>query len=263
MLDIVDIVDMYVEQDCSTYVIAKKYDTYPNKIRRLLIKNGVQLDDKSEAQKKALKSGRSKHPTEGTKRSEEVKTKISESVYTNWQNLTPEEREQRSEKAREQWNNMSLEERKALREAAAQAVREASKKGSKMERFLLDNLRSKGYNILFHQEGIIPNENLEIDLFVPELKTVIEIDGPSHFFPIWGETDVEREANLQRQIKSDAHKSGLLLAQGFVIIRIKHLARSLSQKHQRDALGAIVEALENIREKFPTKSKRYIELEVS
>jgi very-short-patch-repair endonuclease len=263
MLNVNDIIDMYVNQNCSTYVIAKKYNTYPNKIRRLLIKNGVALDDKSTAQKKALKSGRSKHPTKGTTRPEEVRVRISESVHEHWESLTDAEREERAEKARIQWDEMSEADRKALRDAAAQAVREASKNGSKMERFLLDKLTREGYNILFHKKGLIPNNELEIDLFVPELKVAIEIDGPAHFFPIWGETEAEKQQILQKHINSDARKSGLLLSQGFVVIRVKHLTKSLSEKHKRDVLEKVLTELEKIKTKFPSKTKRYIEVEVS
>ena len=263
MLNINDIVDMYVNQGCSTYVIAKKYNTYPNKIRRLLIKNGVELDDKSTAQKKALEAGRSKHPTKGTKRPERVRVKISESVHEHWQNLTEEEYQDRVEKARIQWEAMSEADRKALRDAAALAVREASKNGSKMEKFLLDKLTLQGYNILFHKKGLIPSNDLEIDLFVPELKVAIEIDGPAHFLPIWGDTEAEKQQILQKHIKSDAHKSGLLLSQGFVVIRVKHLTKSLSEKNKRDVLEKVQEELDKIKKQFPSKTKRYIELEVS
>jgi len=262
-LDIKDILDMYNNQDCSTYVIAKKYDTYPNKIRRLLIKQGVELDDKSTAQKKALKAGRSVHPTEGTKRSEKVKFLISESVYDHWQSISKKEREARVEKARKQWEDMAEADRKALRDAAAQAVREASKNGSKMERFLLDKLTQQGYNVMFHKTGLIPNDDLEIDLFIPELKVAIEIDGPAHFFPIWGKTSAEKQKILQKHINSDAHKSGLLLSQGFVVIRVKHLTKSLSEKHKRDVLKGVLTELTKIKKKFPPKTKRYIELEVN
>lgn len=262
MLNVKDVVDMYTNQNCSTYVIAKKYNTYPNKIRRLLIKNGVTLSDKSEAQKKALESGRSKHPTEGVKRDEKVKVKISESVYKHWQGLSEQEYQNRVDKARDQWYNMTEIERKALRDAAAQAVREASKKGSKMENFLLDQLSKEGYNILFHKTGLIPNDNLEVDLFIPELKVAIEIDGPSHFFPIWGETEAEKQIILQKHVRADAHKSGLLLSKGFVLIRVKHLTKSLSEKNKRMVLEKVVNTLSKIREKFPPHGKRYIELEV-
>ena len=97
---------------------------------------------------------------------------------------------------------------------------------------------------------------MEIDLFIPELKIAIEIDGPAHFFPIWG------AGNLQKHIKADAKKSGLLLSQGFVVIRVKHLTRNLSEKHKRDVLKQLTVRLLEIRKKFPIKSKRYIELEV-
>ena len=73
-----DIVDMYINQHMSTYAIAEKYETYPNKIRRILKKLNIELNDKSEAQRIAIKSGRSQHPTEGKERGPEVKQKISE-----------------------------------------------------------------------------------------------------------------------------------------------------------------------------------------
>ena len=41
----------------STYEIAKEYNTYANKIRRILIKHGVAIKSKSDAQKNALKKG--------------------------------------------------------------------------------------------------------------------------------------------------------------------------------------------------------------
>lgn len=261
-LNINDILDMYDNQNCSTYVIAKKYNTYPNKIRRLLIKNGRSLDDKSTAQKKALKSGRSQHPTEGITRSDAVKEKISESIYKTWQNMDEDERLKRSLFSKERWNQMTEAEKKDFQARATQAVREASKNGSKMENFLLDNLRSKGYNVEFHKIGMFTNNELEIDLLLPELQTVIEVDGPSHFIPIWGDTDQKRYENLQRQIKSDSHKSGIILSHGFVMIRVKHLCKSISEKNKRDLLNKILKELKKIEKKFPPQGKRFIELEV-
>lgn len=258
-----DIINMYVNKNYSTYVIAKKYDTYPNKIRRILIKNGIELNDKSTAQKKALKSGRSKHPTKGKQRSEKTKIKISNSIYNHWQDLSELEKQKRIDKAKEQWNNMTIEEKENFKNAALEAVREASKKGSKLEHFLLDKLASKGYNVLFHQKGIISDQDLEIDLLIPELKVAIEIDGPSHFLPIWGNTDKEKQKNLQRHIKADAHKTGLLIAEGFVVVRIKNLAKSMSEKNKRDIFDKILSKLKEIEANFPSKNKRYIELEVN
>ena len=151
---------------------------------------------------------------------------------------------------------MSEVERDNLRKVAAEAVRRAAKEGSKMENFLLDKLTHAGYDVIFHKTGLIPSENLEVDIFLPAINTAIEIDGPAHFLPIWG------EENLQKHINSDAHKSGLLLSSGFVIIRIKHLTKSLSEKHKRDVLDQLLALLKKISNSFPPKHKRYIELEV-
>ena len=262
MLNQHDIIDMYVNQDCSTYTIAKKYNTYPNKIRRLLQKNNIELDDKSQAQKKALRAGRSEHPTEGKIRSPDVKEKISESIFNYWKNMSKKERNKRVEISKIKWNSMTVEEKEHFQTRSVQAVREASKNGSKVERFLLDKLRENGYNVEFHKKGIFTNNELEIDLLLPELQVAIEIDGPSHFFPIWGETEQERQTNLQKQINSDTHKSGLILSQDFIMIRVKHLAKNVSEKNKRDILTKVLNELKKIEKAFPPKSKRYIELEV-
>lgn len=256
-MDVRKIIDMYVHEDLSTYVIAEKFNTYPNKIRRVLIKNGIPLKDRSAAQKLALESGRNIHPTAGKGHDISTKEKISESIYNSWTKISDEERELRSQKGKDQWDSMSEEEKAELRDAAAKAVRQASVDGSKMEKFLLKNLQKNGYDILFHKKGLIPNDKLEVDIFIPALKTAIEIDGPAHFLPIWG------EENLQKHIKADSHKSGLLLSAGFVVIRIKHITRNLSEKHKRTALSEILSALNNIKEKFPDKGNRYIEIEIS
>ncbi len=250
------ILKMYNEQDKSTYEIAEALDTYPNRIRRSLLKLGVALKDKSTAQKNALKTGRHIHPTKGKKHSQETKDKISESIYHYWDGLSEEDYEKRVEKARDQWNNMTEAEKKKFHDAAGEGIRRASKEGSKIERFIMEALRADDYQVIFHKKGLIMNHNLELDLFIPELNTAIEIDGPTHFFPIWGED------SLKRHQASDAHKAGLLLRGGYVLIRIKNIAKTLTHKHKRDLYGILKPALEQIKKEFPPKGERFIELEV-
>ena len=240
----------------STYEIAKDLGTYPNKIRRILIKHGEEVRDKSKAQKVALETGRHKHPTKGKKRTDEEKIKISDGMALHWENMDEDEKDRRATQAKKQWEEMTDVERENLRHAAAQAVRLASREGSKSEKFLREGLTEAGYDVIFHKKGLIPNQNLEIDLFIPELKTAIEIDGPAHFFPIWG------EANLNHHIKADAEKNGLILAMGYVVIRVKHLTKNISNKTQRNLLSTVSEQLSQIRDKFPQKPKRFIELEI-
>ena len=110
--------------------------------------------------------------------------------------------------------------------------------------------------IEYHRKGIIPNSNLEIDIYLPELSVAIEIDGPSHFLPIWGD-----EA-LRKTIKSDNEKNGLLRYHGIMILRIAQKRKTLSQKSMRDTWAAIESELKILSKKIPTKDKRFKEIEV-
>tara|TARA_R110002051_G_scaffold284668_1_gene346844 strand:+ start:666 stop:1448 length:783 start_codon:yes stop_codon:yes gene_type:complete len=248
------IVEEYVKKNKSTYEISESLGTYPNKVRRTLVKLGVKLRDKSKAQSTAIQSGRHKHPTKGTERSESDKIKISEGMFSHWSHMSDEERLKRSEMAKKQWDSMSDEDRFNLRRAAAEAVRRAAKEGSKMEKFLQEGLTKTGRSVIFHKKGLVANQNLEIDLFLPESRVVIEVDGPSHFFPIWG------EENLQKTIKSDAHKSGLLLQAGYVVLRIRHTTKNFSSKRQRDLLAKVINILDDVEKQFPAKSERFLEV---
>ena len=249
------IIEQYTEEKKSTYEIAQELKTYPNKIRRTLNTLGVPLRDKSLAQTVAIKSGRHEHPTKGKKRTEAEKVAISNGMATYWDNMEEDERERRSELSRKQWEEMSEEEKANLRKLAAEAVRRASKEGSKIEKFIHVGLTNAGYGVIFHKRGLVVNDKLEVDLFIPALKTAIEIDGPAHFLPIWG------QQSLDRHIRSDAQKAGLLINRGFVILRVKNIIRNLSQKNMRDTLSGIIEQLEKIEKDFPPITKRLIEIE--
>lgn len=248
----------YNELNKSTYELAKMFNTYPNKIRRMLIDAGATMKTKAEAQKSALESGRHSHPTKGKKRSESEKLKISEGVAKIWQNMNQEEKDERSKIAKENWENMSNEEREALQKKAGQAVRKTAELGSKLERYLLIELQRKGYKVSFHTECLVSNEKLQMDLLLPDIKppVVIEIDGPAHFLPIWGE-----EA-LKKHLNADKQKNGLLLEAGYIVIRIKHLVKNLSEIHKRKVLTKTLEVLEYISMHTLLEEKRLIEIEV-
>jgi len=251
-----EILKLY-DEGLSPYSIAVQLDTYPNKIRRTLIKLGAVLRDKSKAQKLALETGSHTHPTKGKKRTEETKIRISEGMHQHWENMSDEEYQKRVKRSKEQWKNMSDADKSAFREAAAVAVRNAAKNGSKMEIFLKKHLQNAGYEVIFHKKGLVINSNLEIDLFVPGLKTAIEIDGPAHFFPVWGED------SLRKHVAADAVKSGLLLGAGFCVIRVKHINKNITQHHMRTTANTVEQELAKIDKKFPPKKKRFIELEIT
>jgi very-short-patch-repair endonuclease len=247
----------YVEKERSTYDIAAECKTYPNKVRRMLRKYGIPLRDKSEAQSLAIESGRHKHPTKGYKRPEAIKIKISEGVAKAWRKISEGEKAKRVLAAKAQWEAMLDDQKDELRKLAAEAVRKAAEEGSKLEKYLLVELRRKEYQVFFHKTNIVSREQLQVDIFLPQLKVAIEVDGPAHFLPIWG------EENLAKHITSDNAKTGLLLGEGYVLIRIKNLAKNVSKIQYRKLLTELLNKLECIKEQFPPPESRLIEIEVA
>lgn len=250
------IVHLYVEQGKSSYEVADALNTYSTKILRALDYLGIPKRNYSDAQTKALEQGRSVHPTKGKKLKESHKQKIGKQRSKAWSNLTAEERAKISEMSKKQWQEKSDSEKRELQRLAHEAVREASKNGSKTERFLKNNLESKGYNVIFHKTNLVPHSSLEVDLFIPEMKTAIEIDGPSHFLPIWG------QKKLTKQQSDDIIKQGILIDAGYVVIRVKQPQKSVSVTKMLDLLSTIENELEKIKTKFPSPKNRLIEIEV-
>ena len=247
------ILDLYKNQNWSTYQIAEKLDTYPNKIRRLLKKNGVALRTSSDAQKNALGNGRAAHPTKGVSRSEETKKKISDSQGAVWDALTDEEKAYWSQIGREAWEQKSEEDKALLIAEAQNAIRKTSKDGSKLEHFLLSELGKRNLRVEFHKDHWLQNQKLQVDLYLPNHRTVIEVDGPSHFKPVWG------QENLEKNIKADRQKTGLVLNAGLVMIRIKQ-DQSLTQRYMRNTLARLLTLLQEIKDHYPEENKRYFEI---
>ena len=107
-----------------------------------------------------------------------------------------------------------------------------------------------------HKKDLIEG-NFEIDLFLPALNTIIEIDGPQHFLPYFGED------KLAKTIKMDSKKNGMLLGAGFCIVRVKYLCKNMSKAVERKLWKVVWDEIQGIEKKFPPKGKRFIEIEVS
>lgn len=245
---------MYINQKKSFADIAAEFNTYANRIRRDAISFKIPIRNKSEAQSNALKSGKHKHPTKGQNRPEQTKNKIGMGVLKSWENLDNKSLADRKQKSLEAWNNKNENEKKNLIKKANDAVREASKKGSKLEKFLLEKLINDGYKVDFHKEQTLSNTKLQIDLFLPKINTAIEIDGPSHFLPVWG-----KDA-LTKNKKYDNKKQGLILGKGYVLIRIKQ-TRDFSKSRASLIYQDLSRLIDQISSKFPEPDNRSFTIE--
>lgn len=243
----------YEKNNQSFQDIAKECGTYANKIRRDAIKYGIKIRDKSTAQKNALKTGKATHPTKGTSRPENIKNKIGLSVMQSWESMDAKTLKKRKDTARQNWENLSDDVKENILREANAAVRESSKKGSKLERFLLSSLIKDGYKVDFHKEQSLLNTKLQIDLFLPTLNIAIEVDGPSHFKPVWG------QENLKRNKGYDNKKTGLILGKGLVLIRIKQ-TKDFSKARAQTIYNTLRNQLISIQQKFPDKDNRNLEI---
>jgi len=250
------IADQYFNQNKSVIIIAKELGTYPNKIRRALINAGYSLRNKRDAQIIALKTGRIAHPTEGTQRSEETKDAIASSVANSWSNMPKKELDRRRKLAKQQWDNKSESEKQSMHDKAALAVRKAAKEGSRPEKFLMKKLKEHKYKYVFHARELLPKpNNHEFDFYLPELNTVIEIDGHFHRNSVWGLDSLKSMQEL------DERKNKLLLDNGYCIIRYQHQEMNSTRVGLNKMWDIIEPKIKEINTKFPSKNKRLIILE--
>jgi len=241
--------ELYIKQKNSFADIAASYNTYANKVRRDAISFKIPIRDKSNAQKNALSTGKHKHPTKGSKRSDSEKAKIGKGVLKSWDSLDDQELANRKNKSKELWDQMDEDTKQNMIKKANQAVRNSSKVGSKLERFLLDKLISNGYKVDFHKEQTLSNTKLQIDLFLPTMNTAIEVDGPSHFLPVWGEEVLKKNQTY------DSKKEGLLLGKGMALIRIKQ-TKDFSVTRANLIYSQLSDILKNISTNFPSADNR-------
>lgn len=175
-------------------------------------------------------------------------------MASHWQKITPQERSRRAENVKKYWESLTEDERQEIFKISATSRTEASKNGSKFEKILNSALTKAGFRTIIHKKGAIINPDLEIDIVVSDIKTVIEVDGPTHHFPIFG------DERLAKQQRADDEKNGLLLESGYVVIRLKHVVNNLTEKYKRDTIQLVVDKLNEIKNKFPEEKDRLIYL---
>ncbi len=230
----------YVNGTKSIPTIAKEYNTYPNMIYRVMRKLGVERKTRSEAQRIALESGQASHPTEGKELTPETKHKIGRAVYEKNLTISEKERQRRIDKKREIWYTLSEETRKDYLKKSHKSIRRSAAEGSKFEEMIVAALSMSGYKIQVHHRLDFAESELNVDLFLPMEGIAIEIDGPCHFEPIFGE-----EA-LENQIERDLRKNNLLIANGYSLIRVKNPRGYTSMPFMEDFITKFLPYLKQV-----------------
>lgn len=219
--------------------IAKLIGASSSTLQRQFVRLGIVCLSKSEIQKHLLESGKLEHPTRGKETSQETKDKISDAIAEAWK--TSEKMQTAiSEAAKEQWANMKPAEKAERLAKASDGIREAAKNGSKLQNFLKDGLKDNGFTSLKDKVAVLPNQKLEFDIFIPEIRTIVEVDGPSHFRPIWG-NDV-----FQKNLGRDNQKAGLALNSKFYFIRVKQ-TKNFSHRYGSKLLILLIDLLKRIK----------------
>lgn len=224
----------YSDEGRSTYSIAEELGCYPQLVRRAMVHHKIPLRNRGEAQKLALEKGRQKIPTQGRARTEDERRRISESQTRAWRDAGPELVEEYSRRAREQWARLGEQERQAQLEASRRRMAQAHD-GSRLERFLRVSLKNLGYPVDFRtvREGAL------VDILIENHHVAIQVDGPPHFLPIFGED------RLAATMASDKERDEALLKAGYSVIRVRAYG-TVSQKKMREGFGALLVVLKDV-----------------
>lgn len=235
------------ESGDSIPVISKRYGWSESKVYRTFKKIGVKMRNRSESIKLALESGRAINPTKGRKHSDESKELMSKRRAETWQKDDGKARKELSERAKENWANKTDSEKLTMLSKAGQALRKVADEGSAAEKYLVEKLKTHGYEVEYHNKSIIYGQ-YEIDILLPKEGIVIEIDGPHHYTAIFGEERLLRTQQL------DQVKNGVLMGYGLKIIRIKYVAKKFNNSVGRRMWEAFEKAV-----KSPLDKLTYIE----
>lgn len=236
-----EVIRLYTEEGKSMRVVSKDLKIPLATLSRFMKKNNIIARSKAQAQKNFLKDN--DHQMKGRTHSDETKKKISHSLGDFWDGLSDVEREEVKKKIgsawKRKWGSMSEIERKTMMEGLALKAREVQGQGSRLERFIAEELRKRGYVIEERSTHYTAGKNFEVDLALPKEMIAIEVDGPTHFLPLYGEEHLE-----QQQVR-DVRKDDMVNAIGMSMLRVRDNNGPLSQLRIDRIEEAIREIIED------------------
>lgn len=219
-----DVRRLYLDKGLSMRKVAEAVGAPLATLSRFMKKHGIIARDKGQAQKNYLRGH--DHQMKGRKHTVETKKQISASLGDFWEGLTDEEREEVKRKIgsawKRKWELMSEQERKLMMEGLSSKAKESQGQGSRLERFIAEELRKRGYFVEERSTNYTAGKDFEVDLALPTERIAIEVDGPTHFLPIYG------EEHLERQQERDARKDDMINSIGYSVLRVRDNNGSLS-----------------------------------
>lgn len=231
---------LYYEERLSMRKVADAIGVPLATLSRYMKKHGITARSKASAQKNFLTDN--DHQMKGRKHTAETKKKISHALGDFWESLTDEEREAVKRKIgaawQRKWEAMTESQRKLMMQDLASKARAAQGKGSRLERFIAEELRTRGYLVEERTTNYTAGKSFEIDIALPTERIAIEVDGPTHFLPIYG------EEHLEQQQERDARKDELVNSAGYNMLRVQDNNGPLSQLR----IDKIEQAIREIKE---------------
>lgn len=208
---------LYQEEGLSMRQVAEQLGVPLASLSRFMKRHGIVSRDKAQAQKNYLKDH--EHQMKGKKHSDTTKQKISKGLGEFWDKLPDEDKEELRKKIggawRRKWQQMSENDRRAMMEGLSNRAKEVQGKGSRLERYVAEELRKRGYVVEERSTNYTAGKQFEVDIALPKERIAIEIDGPTHFLPIHG------EEHLAQQQERDSRKDEMVNSVGMNMLRIR------------------------------------------
>jgi very-short-patch-repair endonuclease len=235
----------YQTKSCKT--IAEEVGSYPMAIHRLLRKWNITTSEYRI---------QDKHPRVGSKHNLKTKIQISRTKLMSWIMTSDEVKKKFREMGLKAWNDKTPEEKERTAQIFKKSNPEVVKHGSFLERYIRDRLLENRYQLLFHQKHIFYKTQMEVDILLPSLRTIIEIDGPLHYLPIYG------QEILAKIHEKDMVKNDLFLSLGYFVIRIKYTKKMVKLFRKEAIWQKLDDVLRKIKGNTFEKHEHLIYLEV-
>ncbi len=240
-------------QNKSVSEVAKEVGTYVLKIQRLCDKYGIFYKTRDEAFADNLKDGKIKYKT-GKKLCERTKTRIAAGVKKHHDGLTADGIKNRSETAKKRFEALDSTTREQFKQKGLDGIKRASREGSKLEKLIDSALQKAGYVVEYHKRFVTQNEKLHVDIYLPNEAVAVEIDGPSHFAPVWGED------RFRKTLRADIEKNGHLVFRGNVVVRVCNPEGKNSKAYCNEKIKQLLECLKEVKKKRPPLEESVIML---